>query len=98
MNVKEKLTNVKTKVKTRVVPAVISGATAISAMAITACAEAGSGSVDYSSLRDTIKSGFGEVITNCIGMAADIVPLGLGLLGLGKMWDVAKKFFNKSAG
>lgn len=96
MNVKNKLTNVSTKIKTRVVPAVISGATAASAMAITAFADSGSSSVDYSAISTSIKSGLGDIITNCISMAADIIPLGLGLFGLGKVWDIAKKFFNKS--
>lgn len=96
MNVKEMLTNVKTKVKTRVVPAVISGATAISTMAIVASAESGAGSVDYGTIKESLMSGFSDIITNCVDVAAGVLPLGLGLYGIGKAWDMAKKFFNKS--
>ena len=35
-------------------------------------------------------------IVSCIDVAVMIIPLGLGLYGLGKVWDVAKKFFTKS--
>lgn len=98
MNVKNAISKVKTGFNTRVVPAVISAGTAISAAAITASASSGgtTNTVDYSSLKTSILSAVNTIITNCVDVAVAILPLGLGLWGLGKIWDVAKKFFVKT--
>lgn len=80
----------------KVVTAICSGALAVSVVAVSAFAADGTGTVDYTSLIDTITAGFSDIITNCVTVAAAVLPIGLGLLGLGKIWDVAKRFFAKS--
>lgn len=77
---------------------IASASIAMSAFAINAFAVEGSGStgVDYSSISTSLISGFSEIVNQCIAMATSIVPLGLGIMGLGKMLSVAKKFFTKA--
>lgn len=98
MNVKNAISKVKTGFNTRVVPAVISAGTAISAAAITACAETGTnaGSVNYTNIGKQLISGFNDIISGCVDVAVAVVPLGLGLYGLGLIWNTAKKFFTKA--
>ena len=84
----------KVKMK-KVVSAICSAALAMSVVAVSAFAEGTSG-VDYTSLIDSLKTGFSEIVTNCIAVAGAVLPIGLGLLGLGKIWDVAKRFFTKT--
>lgn len=95
-SIKNLASKVKTNFKTRVVPAVVSGGFALMAVTVPSFAQTTSSGVDYSSLIETLKTGFTEIVTNCVTVAAAILPIGLGLLGLGKIWDVAKKFFTKS--
>lgn len=52
--------------------------------------------MDYSIIQETLVIGFTDIVTNCVSVATAILPIGLGLLGMGKIWDVAKKFFAKS--
>ncbi len=87
----------KVKMK-KVVSAICSGALAMSVVAVSAFAEGevNAGSVDYGSIIESITTGFGIIITNCVTVASAVIPLGLGLLGLGKIWDVAKRFFTKT--
>ena len=87
----------KVKIK-KVITSICSAALAMSVVAVSAFAEDGtvSAGVDYSSLITTIVDGFSTIITNCVAVAAAVIPLGLGLMGLGKMWDVAKRFFTKT--
>lgn len=88
----------KVKMK-KVVSAIVSAALAMSVVAVSACATDGTTTttgIDYSSLISTIVDGFNTIITNCVTVAAAVIPLGLGLMGLGKMWDVAKRFFTKT--
>lgn len=82
----------------KVLSVVVSASLAVSALAVNAFAVEGdsSGGVDYSSMITTITSGFSTIITNCVTIATAVIPLGLGIMGLGKMWDVAKKFFTKA--
>ena len=55
--------------------------------------------MDYAvEIIEILKVGFSDIVTNCVNVAAAVLPIGLGLLGLGKIWDVAKRFFNKSVG
>ena len=86
----------KVKIK-KVVSSICSAALAMSVVAVSAFAEEGTaGSVDYTTIIDSITTGFGTIITNCVTVASAVIPLGLGLLGLGKIWDVAKRFFAKT--
>lgn len=81
----------------KVVSAVCSGALAMSVVAVSAFAADGTTTgVDYSSIVTTITQGFSDIITQCVNVAVAVVPLGLGLMGLSKMWDVAKRFFTKT--
>ena len=85
----------KVKMK-KVVSAIGSAALAMSVVAVSAFATDGTSGVDYTSLIDSLKTGFSEIVTNCIAVAGAVLPIGLGLLGLGKIWDVAKRFFTKT--
>lgn len=97
MDVKNMISKAKTNFKTRVAPAVISAGTAISAVAISASAESGSTvSIDYKSIGQTFIQGFNDVISGCIDVAVAVIPLGLGLYGIGLVWNTAKKFFTKA--
>lgn len=96
MNLKEKVICFKNKVQRKALPVVASATAAISAVVVTVSAEEAGASSSMTSLTNAIKTGFTEVINNCIDVAVMIIPLGLGLYGLGKVWDVAKKFFTKS--
>ncbi len=96
MNLKEKVICFKNKIQRRALPVVASASAAISAVVVTVSAEEPGASSSMTSLTNAIKTGFTEVINNCIDVAVMIIPLGLGLYGLGKVWDVAKKFFTKS--
>lgn len=71
---------------------------AVSAMAVNVFAVEGVGSsgVDYSQISTSLVSGFTEIVNQCISMATAIIPIGLGIIGLGKMFSVAKKFFTKA--
>ena len=99
MNVKNVISNAKTGLKTRVLPAVVSAGTAISAVAISASAESVSsnaGSVNYSEVGTKLIAGFNSIISGCVDVAVAVIPLGLGLYGLGLVWNTAKKFFTKA--
>lgn len=97
VNFKEKASNVIHAVERKSLPVAASVATAISALTVNAFAEElSSSTVDYSKLSTSILSGFSQIITNCIDIASAVIPLGVGLIAMGKMWDVAKKFFNKT--
>lgn len=96
MNLKEKVICFKNKIQSKALPVVASATAAISAVVVTVSAEEPGASSSMTSLTNAIKTGFTEVINNCIDVAVMIIPLGLGLYGLGKVWDVAKKFFTKS--
>lgn len=99
MNVKNVISKAKTCIKTKVLPAVVSAGTAISAVAISAFAESVSsnaGSVNYSELGTKLMAGFKDIISGCVDVAVAVIPLGLGLYGLGLVWNTAKKFFTKA--
>lgn len=84
----------------KVIAIVCSASLAVSMVAVNAfAAEGGStvtSGVDYSSISSSLISGFSEIVNQCIAMATSIVPLGLGIMGLGKMLSIAKKFFTKA--
>lgn len=85
----------------KTVAAIASASVAVSAFAVNAFAVegAGGGTSVSSLLSDAgtkILSSFTEVINSCIDIATSIIPMGLGLFAVGKIWDVAKKFFTKS--
>lgn len=82
----------------KVVAVVASASMAISAVAVNAFAAEGytASGVNFSDVSTKILSGFTDVISNCVDIAVAIIPLGLGLFAVGKMWDVAKKFFTKA--
>lgn len=96
MDVKNAISKAKTNFKTRVAPAAISASTAISAVAISASAESTGGSVNYSEIGTQLISGFNDIIAGCVDVAVAVIPLGLGLYGLGLIWNTAKKFFTKA--
>ena len=96
MNVKEKAKNAVTAIKAKALPVMCAVATAVPTMMITASAEAGASGVDYSTLTSSLKTGFTDIVTNCVTVAADIIPIGLGIIGLGKVFTVAKRFFTKA--
>lgn len=82
----------------KTVATIASASLAISTVAINAFAAEGdtAGTVNYSDISSKILAGFGTVLTNCIDIATSIIPLGLGLYGVGMLWDSAKKFFTKA--
>lgn len=94
-NLKDKATNVIFEVKRKALPVAMSAMTAMSGMAVTAFAAEG-GTVDYTSLSTSITDAFKTIVSNCIDIAVAVLPIGIGLIGLQKMWDVAKKFFTKA--
>ena len=95
-NLKDKATNVIMVVKRKALPVALSASTAISALTVNAFAEEAGTTVDYSGLTTTITSAFSQIVTNCVNIAVAIIPIGIGLIAIGKMWDVAKRFFNKA--
>lgn len=82
----------------KVVAVIASASMAISAVAVNSFAAEGdtASGVNFSDVSTKILSGFTDVISNCVDIAVAIIPLGLGLFAVGKMWDVAKKFFTKA--
>ncbi len=84
----------------KTIACIASASVAISSFAINAFAAegdvSGAGGVNYGDVSSKILSGFSTIINNCVDIATSIIPLGLGLFAVGKMWDVAKKFFTKS--
>ena len=96
VNVKEKAKNVVTAIKAKAIPVMCAVSTAVPAMMISVSAEAGASGVDYSTLTDSLKTGFTDIVTNCVAVAGDIIPIGLGIIGLGKVFSIAKKFFTKA--
>lgn len=50
----------------------------------------------YGNLIEVIKEGMTNIVTSCVTVAGAVLPIGLGLLGLGKIFDVAKRFFTKA--
>lgn len=96
MNFIKKIKSSKAFKKT--VAAIASASLAVSTVAINAFAAEGdsTGGVNYSDISSKILAGFGTVLTNCIDIATSIIPLGLGLYGVGMLWDSAKKFFTKA--
>ena len=92
VNVKEKAKNAVTAIKAKAIPVMCAVSTAVPAMMISVSAEG----VDYSTLTDSLKTGFTDIVTNCVAVAGDIIPIGLGIIGLGKVFSIAKKFFTKA--
>lgn len=85
--------------KHRIIPKAIGAATAITFAAVPVSAETtGSTTVDYSSIADTLKASFVEVVNNVLSIATAIVPLAAGVWGLTIMVGAAKKFFTKITG
>ncbi len=88
--------------KHRIVPKVMGAAAALSVSAIPASAADGStganGTVDYSSIVDSLKSGLVEVVNNCIQLSTALIPLMAGVWGLSVMVGYAKKWFHKISG
>lgn len=80
----------------KVVSVVVSACMAVSMVAVNAFAAEGDTGVNFSDVSSKILGGFTDVISNCVDIAVAIIPLGLGLFAVGKMWDVAKKFFTKA--
>lgn len=83
--------------KHQIIPKAIGAATAISLAAVPVSAE-GESTVDYSSIADTLKASFVEVVNNVLSIATAIVPLAAGVWGLTIMVGAAKKFFTKITG
>ncbi len=54
--------------------------------------------MDYTSVIDALVNGFKDIVANCVNIAASIIPIGLGIIGLSKVFSVAKSFFNKTVG
>lgn len=94
VNVKEKAKNAVTAFKAKAIPVMCAVSTAVPAMMISASAEGSS--VDYTSVGTALKTGFTEIVSQCVSLATDILPIGLGILGLSKVFAVAKNFFNKA--
>ncbi len=93
INVKEKAKNAVTAIKVKALPVACAVATAVPTLMIGASAEDG---VDYSAVTTSLTTGFKEIVTQCVTTAAAIIPIGLGLIGLGKVFSIAKKFFSKA--
>lgn len=95
-NVKEKAKNAVTAIKAKALPVVCAVATAVPTMIITASAVAGPSGVDYSTVTESLTTGFKDIVTQCVTVAVAIIPIGLGIIGLGKVFTVAKRFFSKA--
>lgn len=95
INVKEKAKNAVIAVKAKALPVMCAAVTAVPTMMITAFAE-DDGSVDYTAVTTSLTTGFKDIVTQCVTVAAAIIPIGLGIIGLGKVFNVAKRFFNKA--
>lgn len=83
----------------KTIACIASASLAMSTVAINAFASGdsgGSGGVNYADITSKILGGFSTVIDNCIDIATSVIPLGLGLFAVGKLWDTAKKFFTKA--
>lgn len=69
-------------------------------MAVTCFAadgDAASSGVDYSAIGTALKSGLAEMVTSVIDVAVAIVPIGLGVYGLGWTVQKVKSLFSKVA-
>ncbi|MCM1578138.1 MAG: hypothetical protein NC078_04985 [Ruminococcus sp.] len=82
----------------RVIPKAMGACLALSTVGVNALAAEGDSGINYTEIANSLKSGFNEVITNCISIATAIIPLAIGLWGLSIMIGCAKRFFTKFAG
>ena len=96
-NIETTVSTAVVKTKKKALPVTIASICAMSVMTVTAFATDGTSTgIDYAGIIDSLVNGFSDIISNCVDMAVAIIPLGLGFLGLGKMWDVGKRFFTKT--
>ena len=70
VNVKEKAKNAVTAFKAKAIPVMCAVSTAVPAMMISASAEGSS--VDYTSVGTALKTGFTEIVSQCVSLATDI--------------------------
>lgn len=86
--------------KTKALELCMSAILAADALAVNAFAEetTSSSSIDYSSIGSAFKSSFVELVNECINISVSIIPVGLGLYGLGWFVKSIKKMFTKVAG
>lgn len=87
----------KMSLKHRIMGAVMSAAMAANAVALNAFAAEGSG-VNYSEIGTALTSGLSECVTGIVSVASTIIPLGVGIYGIGFCVKSVKNMFTKIAG
>lgn len=97
MQVIEKVKGFGRKAADKAVMAACSAAVAANALAVTAFASGTGGgtSTDMSSITSVLQEGFTSMVSNVISVATAVVPIGLGVFGLGFIVSKAKQLFSK---
>lgn len=54
--------------------------------------------MEMNTLTEALIEGYKDIVTQCVEVATSVIPIGMGLLGLSKVFSVAKSFFSKSIG
>lgn len=72
-----------------------SAAVAANALAVTAFAVDPPSSTDMSSITSVLETGFTQMVQNVMSVATAVVPIGLGVFGLGFIVKKAKQLFSK---
>lgn len=93
---KNNVKGTKMSLKNRIFGSVMSAAMAANAVALNAFAAEGSG-VDYTSIGNALSSGLSECVTGVISVATTIIPIGVGVYGIGYCVGAVKKMFTKIA-
>lgn len=96
LNVKQKI--VSFEKEHRIVPKVIGAATALSCGVITVSATDGVGSVDISTVTDSLTSSLTDLVSKVAIACAAVVGAGLTIFGLKWCVKTIKSFFSKIAG
>lgn len=97
MQVIEKVKSLGRKAADKAVIAAGSAAVAANALAVTAFASGtgGNTSTDMSSITSVLETGFTQMVQNVMSVATAVVPIGLGVFGLGFIVKKAKQLFSK---
>jgi hypothetical protein len=93
-------TATKPSFKQKAFRAVVAASMAANALVINAFAvdgESSSSTVSYSTIGDALKSGLVECVNGVIDVAVAIIPVGIGIYGIGFCVTAVKKMFNKVA-
>lgn len=95
MQLIEKVKSFGRKAADKAVIAAGSAAVAANALAVNAFAADPPSSSDMSSITTVLETGFTQMVSNVMTVATAVVPVGLGVFGLGFIVKKAKQLFSK---